>query len=72
MSKQQQKVIFERFRQLETENNLKHKGTGLGLSISKAYISKMKGEIWVESKKSVGSSFYFSIPIQTAKDEKKH
>ncbi|HOM35989.1 MAG TPA: ATP-binding protein [Bacteroidales bacterium] len=54
-------VIFERFRQVE-ENDYRI-GTGLGLSICKGIVELLGGQIWVESKVDVGSSFYFSIPF---------
>jgi CheY-like chemotaxis protein len=57
------KVIFERFRQVETEFNRMYGGTGLGLSISKAYVEFMGGNIWVESELDKGSNFYFTIPL---------
>ena len=40
-----------------------YESTGLGLSIVKNIIKESGGEIWVESKKGEGSSFYFTLPI---------
>ena len=58
-----QKLIFERFRQVDEKNiSRKFGGTGLGLSISKGLVILMNGEIWVESKEGTGSTFFFSIP----------
>ncbi len=37
-------------------------GTGLGLILCYEFINLSKGEIWVESKKDIGSTFYFSLP----------
>jgi PAS domain S-box-containing protein len=41
-------------------------GTGLGLAISKDFISKQKGQIWVESKPGEGSVFSFTLPVVAA------
>ena len=38
-------------------------GTGLGLILCKDFIDYHKGKIWAESELGVGSSFYFSIPV---------
>lgn len=42
----------------------KEKGTGLGLILCKEFIKKNRGEIWVESKLGIGSSFRISIPTK--------
>jgi len=67
ISKEEQKIIFDRFRQVEITTARKYGGTGLGLSISKAFLNKMGGKIWLESEKEKGSKFYFTIPIEKTK-----
>lgn len=40
------------------------RGTGLGLKIVKEYIHKLGGKIWVTSELNLGTTFYFSLPIE--------
>lgn len=54
--------IFDRFRQAEKAMARNYGGTGLGLSIAKGYVGLIGGEIWVESEKDKGSTFFFRIP----------
>ncbi len=62
-----QQIIFERFRQAEIGITRNYEGAGLGLAISKAYIEKLGGRIWVESKPGKGSTFFFNIPYNQGK-----
>ena len=64
LSKEEQDIIFDRFRQGENAGEELIQGTGLGLSISKGLIEFLGGSIWVESKKGSGSTFYFTIPYK--------
>ena len=60
-----QKIIFERFRQVEEQNTYNIGGTGLGLAISKNLVEMMGGKIWVESEPEMGSTFYFTIKTKS-------
>jgi hypothetical protein len=60
----QQKYIFDRFRQGSETLNKSYEGAGLGLSISKAYVEMIGGKIRVESIAGKGSTFFFTIPYE--------
>ena len=68
--KNQQEIIFERFRQGSESHNRGYEGSGLGLSISKSYVEMLGGRIWVESEEGLGSTFYFTIPYNAVSEEK--
>lgn len=65
----QHKHVFDRFKRVENDKSIKVGGLGLGLSISKAYIEILGGAINLKSEVGVGSTFYFSIPLEYAKAE---
>ena len=65
IAKDRQEAIFERFIQADIEDKMARQGAGLGLSISRAYAEMLGGKIWVESELGIGSTFYFTLPLQT-------
>jgi signal transduction histidine kinase len=58
--------IFERFRQANTNVESDETGIGLGLAISKGFITKLGGQIGLDSIPGAGSTFYFTIPLTTS------
>jgi signal transduction histidine kinase len=42
----------------------KEQGSGLGLKLCKDFVELNGGKIWVESVKNIGSTFYFSVPVE--------
>ncbi len=60
-----QKSIFEEFRQLDGSTSRSYEGTGLGLAIAKKMLNLLGGSISVESKVGVGSTFTIALPIKT-------
>lgn len=63
ISKSQQKIIFDRFRQVDTSLDQKHGGAGLGLAISQKLTEAMNGKLAVMSRLQEGSTFSCSIPL---------
>jgi len=64
-----QKVIFERFRQLESGHRRRAGGLGIGLSLAQRLLALHGGRIWVESRVGGGSVFTFALPILRAAAE---
>ncbi len=58
--------IFEPFARETTFSPIKVVGTGLGMPIVKSLVQQMSGEIAVESKLGVGSTFTVTLPLQPA------
>lgn len=57
--------IFEPFYQGAEENTWKEKGgSGLGLTISKQFVEYHGGQMWLKSQAGVGSTFFFTLPVQ--------
>lgn len=68
ISKEKQKDIFNRFRQIENTSSRHYAGgSGLGLTISKGIVELLGGKIWVESEPKKETIFYFTIPYEESK-----
>jgi CheY-like chemotaxis protein len=56
-----QKAVFEEFRQVEGSDKNNQQGTGLGLAITKRLVEQQGGHISVESELGKGSRFTFTL-----------
>lgn len=63
MSKEIQKNLFTPQMDTLSKERKDNKGAGIGLLLVKGFLEKNGGRIWVESEEGVGSSFYFTLPI---------
>lgn len=62
-------IIFRRFQQVAQSQTREFGGTGLGLTISQKLVELMGGVLEVESEFGRGSTFHFSIPLETILEE---
>lgn len=63
IARDQQALIFEKFRQLDTGVTRTHGGTGLGLSISRELAHLLGGSIGVDSVLGKGATFWVVLPL---------
>ena len=62
----EQESIFNEFKQVAQEHEFENKigGSGLGLAITKRLVNELDGNIYLTSKKGVGSEFTIEIPLK--------
>ncbi len=58
-------ILFEPFMQEDLRNTRGYEGSGLGLAIARGMTELLGGRIWAESVKGTGSSFFFTLPLET-------
>ncbi|MGF1584727.1 MAG: sensor histidine kinase [Bacteroidales bacterium] len=69
ISQEDQKIIFDRFRRLDTGINSLNRGHGLGLSVNKALLDMLEGNISIDSEQGKGAEFVISVPEPSSESE---
>lgn len=72
ISKEKQKLIFERFTQADSSTSRGFGGTGLGLAISKRILELQNSTLHLKSEKGKGSSFYFTQTFEKGANTLEH
>jgi len=68
LTAEEAKMAFEKEVKLSNSPTGNENSTGLGLWIVRKFVEKHNGKVWIKSKKGVGSTFAFKIPIKQKED----
>jgi len=68
INEEDQKHIFERFFKADRSHSRKYAGSGMGLAIVKQIVSLHAGDIRVESKLGMGTTFIVTLPLAPPTD----
>jgi ligand-binding sensor domain-containing protein/signal transduction histidine kinase len=68
ISEENQRIIFQRFGQVDSKNVRNKMGSGIGLTLVKHLVDLHKGTVEVKSKLKQGSEFIITLPINPQED----
>ncbi len=68
ISKNKQKLVFQRFEQADDSEKARNQGTGLGLAICSRLVHMMDSDIDLVSEVNKGSTFSFTIKLEIVKE----
>ena len=57
-------IAFEKGSKFNRSNTKDESSSGLGLWIAKKIVEEHNGRVWVKSKKGLGATFSFTLPIK--------
>ncbi|MCY6370085.1 MASE3 domain-containing sensor histidine kinase [Clostridium ganghwense] len=66
--KEKQKLIFERFVQVDKSLSREQEGSGIGLSLVKSLVEMHEGQIYVNSEYKEGSEFIIKLPVNLVEE----
>lgn len=72
ITEQSLKYIFERYFRIADSDNDKHLGSGVGLALVKSMVFLHKGDVFVSSKRNMGTEFVLGFPASEADYEQEN